>query len=106
MTTRAISAALAALAIGGLAACRDRATRAECARMMDRYVDLTIAEEPELAKLPKEQLAVVREVKRELKRADRRYRKVHDECEARVTRKEYSCAVDAKATAEWEACVE
>ena len=87
-----------------VAACRGKATREECTQMMDRYLDLEIAEDPTLAKLPPAQAAAVREMKRELKLGVKSYKKVHDRC-ADVTRNEARCALDAKTPAEWEECI-
>ena len=88
-----------------LVACGGKATRADCAKMMDRYVDLAIAEEPGLAKIPPSERETVREVKRELKLGERSYKKVHDRCEAEVTRGEVSCAMGAGTAKEWEGCI-
>ena len=86
-------------------ACRGNATRDDCAKMMDRYVDLAIAEEPALAKLPPGEAATVREMKRELKLGEKSFKKVHDRCEIEITRGEVSCALGAATSKEWEACI-
>lgn len=96
-----IVAAACALSV---AACRGKATRAECTQMIERYLDLEIEADPSLAKLPPAQAATVREMKRELKLGVKSYKKVHDRCED-VTRNEARCALDAKSPAEWEACI-
>jgi hypothetical protein len=73
--------------------------------MIDHYLDLALAQEPGLASLPPQQRDVAREMKRALKRGDKRFAKVELRCEAEVTTSERSCAMDAKTPAEWEACV-
>jgi hypothetical protein len=95
---------LASAALVLVVGCRGRATVDECKAMNEHYLDLVIAEDPSLAKLEGAQLAAVRDVKRELQRGQRGYRKAAEHCDA-VTRAEYSCAIDAKKSAEWEACV-
>jgi hypothetical protein len=87
-----------------LLSCRGKATREECTQMIDRYLDLVIAEDPDLAKLPPKQLAAAREMKRELKLGDAKYRKVHDRC-AEVRASEARCALAAEKAGDWEACV-
>jgi hypothetical protein len=87
-----------------LSACRDKANKEECKAMTDRYVELSIREDPSMAKLAPDQLAAVREIKEELKRAEKSYQKVKERC-AEVTRGEHECATSAKTTQEWEACI-
>jgi hypothetical protein len=94
------------VALAALAGCRGKATREDCAKMMDRYVDLAIAEEPALAKLTPSELATAREMKRELKLGVKSYKKVHDRCEREITRAEVSCALGAGSSKEWETCIE
>jgi len=94
-----------ATACVALVACRGKATREDCTQMIEHYLDLVIAEDPELAKLPPKQLAAVREMKRELKLGERSYKKVRDRCEAEVTRSEARCALNAGTPKEWEECI-
>jgi uncharacterized lipoprotein NlpE involved in copper resistance len=94
----------AALLFFCLLGCRDKANKEECTAMTDRYVELSITEDPTLAKLAPEQLAAVREIKAELKRAEKSYQKVKERC-ADVTRGEHECATAAKTTKDWEACI-
>jgi hypothetical protein len=88
-----------------LVACRGKATREMCGKMMDHYLDLVVSAEPDAAKMTPKQLAAVREMKRELKLGEKSYKKVHDRCEAEVTKSEYACALDAKTPVEWEGCI-
>ena len=74
--------------------------------MLDHYVDMTIAGDPQLAGLPAGQAAVVRDMKKELKKGEKSYRQVQEQCEAEVSRHEYNCALEAKTPNEWEACIE
>jgi hypothetical protein len=67
-------------------------------------LDLVVAEDPDLAKLPPAQAATVREMKRELKLGVKSYKKVHDRC-AEVTKKQADCAIGATSPTEWEECI-
>jgi hypothetical protein len=91
--------------VGLVAACRGKPTRAECDAMVSRYLDLSLASDATLAKLPPDQLAVAREMKREVLKGDPRFAKVELRCEAEVTSKERDCALDARTPADWEACI-
>jgi hypothetical protein len=87
-----------------LTACRGKATKADCAKMIDHYLDLVLAEDPSLATLPPEQLAAARAMKRELKLGEKNYATVHDRCEAEVTGGQVRCALAASSAAEWNGC--
>jgi hypothetical protein len=87
------------------AGCRSHASPDDCREMEDRYLDLAVKEAPGAAAMSSAQTAAVREVERGLKRAEPSYRAVEDHCAA-VTRAEVSCALDAKTTRAWEACVQ
>jgi hypothetical protein len=101
---RHLAYALAAVVLGG---CRNgKVTAAECTKMLDRYVDMTIAGEPGLTGLSPAQMGTVREMKRAVKKNEKSYRRVHDQCEAEVVRREYDCAMDAKTPNDWEACID
>src|SRR5262249_37228776 len=53
---------------------RDRpATQAECKEMLEHYLDMTIELDPELAKLPPEQQAAAREMKRAIRTTDKAF---------------------------------
>jgi hypothetical protein len=74
--------------------------------MLDHYLDMAIGADPELAKLPPAQQAPVREMKKALKKGERSYAQVEQQCDAEISRKEYSCAVKAPSPNDWEACIE
>lgn len=74
--------------------------------MLDHYVDMTIAGDPQLASLPAAQAAVVRDMKKEMKKGEKSYRQVQEQCEAEVSRREYDCAMATTNPNEWEACIE
>ncbi len=74
--------------------------------MLDRYVDMTLAADPALAHLSETQARAAREMKREVKKAEKSYRRVHDQCQAEVRRAEYDCAMHAPTPNDWEACID
>jgi hypothetical protein len=84
--------------------CRGHASADECRAMIEHYLDLAIKETPGAGALSPAQAAAVREVKRDLKRAEPSYRKVQDRCED-IARTEVSCALGAPSTNAWETCV-
>ena len=71
-------------------ACNGKVTRAQCSEMLDRYVDMTVAPEPERA----------------LRKGDARYVRVQEQCEAEITRREYRCAMKAPSPETWQACID
>lgn len=87
-----------------VAGCHGHASADDCKEMQDRYLDLAVKEAPGAATMSPAQAAAVRDVERGLKRAEPAYRAVQDQCSA-VTRAEVSCALGAKTTRDWEACV-
>ncbi len=104
MTRLPSPVAVFALALAA-AGCRAKATRAECDEMVQHYLDLSLASDPSLAKLPAAQRAVAREMTKEVKKGDRRFAKVELRCEAEVSSKERDCALAASTSADWEACI-
>jgi hypothetical protein len=102
-TVLVLAVAVAASAAGCK---RGKATPAECAAMIDRYVDMTIASDPQLAALPPAQADVARQMKREVKKGEKSYRQVEEQCEREVTRGELDCAMKAPTPNDWEACIE
>ena len=93
-------------ALVALSACKRKVTPAECTQMLDRYVDMTIAADPQLAALPPAQAEIARDMKREVKKADKSYRQVEEQCTREVSRAEYDCAMKANGPNDWEACIE
>jgi phosphoenolpyruvate carboxylase len=88
-------------------ACHGRTGHAspdDCRAIAEHYVDLAVRETPGASAMTPAQAAAVGDVKRDLKRAEPSYRVVQDHC-ASVSGPEVSCAIEAKTTRAWEACV-
>ncbi len=91
----------------GLGGCNHaKPTPVECGQMLDRYLDMTIAADPALVALPPAQATLAREMKKETKKGEPSYRRVAEQCQREVSRKEYDCAMKANGPNEWEACIE
>lgn len=97
---------LVVLSLLALAACSKRATPAQCADMLDRYVDMTIDGEPALQDLPEEQRAAARALKKLEKRQGPDFQRASAQCLREVTAAEYDCAMKAANGNEWEACID
>lgn len=89
---RALPSLFVLVAVTGAAsACSSKITRAECTDMLDRYVDMTVAGEPE---------------KKALLKGEPGYKRVQEQCEAEITRREYRCAMKAPTPETWQACID
>lgn len=97
--------ALAALAATA-AACDARANRAECGEMLDKYVDMMVASDVAAEDLPPSEARAAHDARKAKKRQDPSYRRVHDQCVAEVTRREYRCAMKAPNPETWQACID
>lgn len=98
---------IASLAPAALAlACDGKVSRAECAEMLDKYVDMTLASEPGLADLSPAEAHAARDMKKALRRGEPGYKRVHDQCEAEISRREYRCAMKAPTPETWQACID
>ncbi|MBX3189857.1 MAG: hypothetical protein KF819_22720 [Labilithrix sp.] len=99
--------ALATLAPAALAlACDGKVTRSECSEMLDKYVDMTALGEPALANLPPAEARAARDMKKALRKTEPGYKRVHDQCEAEISRREYRCAMKAPNPETWQACID
>ena len=88
-----------------LLACSRKATREECNKMLDRYVDMTI-EERETANLTEAQVAAIREMKKAIRKSEPQFSKVMARCERELSRRAFDCAMKSGNANEWEACVQ
>lgn len=86
--------------------CTGKATRAECTAMLDKYLDLTIAQDPSLTKLTPEEANAAREIKRALRKDEPAYKRVHDQCEREISKREYRCAMKTHTPETWQACID
>jgi hypothetical protein len=86
--------------------CNGKVTRDECTEMLDRYLDMTIAGDAELANLPPAEARAVREMKKAIRKAEPSYARVEGQCESEISKREYRCAMKAPTPETWQACID
>jgi hypothetical protein len=96
----------AAFASASLLACNGKVTRQQCTEMLDKYLDMTIASEPDLADLPPSEARAAREMKRALRKSEPSYARVQNQCESEIRKSEYRCAMKAPTPEMWQACID
>jgi hypothetical protein len=99
---RAFLTTLPLVALG----CGGRATRAECTQMLDKYVDMVVQGDPELANLSPEAARAAREMKKAVRKGDPSFRRVEDQCEAEISKREFRCAMKSPTPETWQACID
>ena len=100
LAVRSSGALMAVLLLG---AC-SRPSRDECARVVDRYVDLKIDDDPEVVHADPAERAEVRKARLAKKHEEPVYAARVDQCVREVDRGELECGMKAPAPNEWEAC--
>jgi hypothetical protein len=93
------------LLASSLASCA-RPTEAECSAAIDRYVDMTLGDDPDVVRAAEENRPAMREAKKVLRRAEPRYKGAVARCVREVRRSELECAMNAEHANAWEACIE
>jgi hypothetical protein len=101
LTLCASCAALGLLSAG----CNGKATREQCTEMLDKYLDMTIAAESDIADLPPAEARAAREMKRALRKSEPSYARVENQCESEISKSEYRCAMKAPTPEMWQACI-
>ena len=74
--------------------------------MLDRYIDMTVAGDPDFTSLPPAEARAAREMKKALRKGEPSYKRVHEQCEAETSRREYRCAMKAPTPETWQACID
>lgn len=74
---------------------RGTVSKAECDRVMNRYLELEIAHNPQLKGLPPEAIEQAKQMAREQ----------HGDAPCSATRAQYTCGMAATSTAAWERCL-
>lgn len=83
-----------------------RPSRDECAAVVERYVDMRAADDPDVTSAPEARKAEAREASKEKKRRDFAYEARIAQCTREVSRSELACGMSAPTPNEWEACFE
>lgn len=94
-----------ALVLVFAAACSKPPTEAECRAMLDRYVDMTIDQDPELERAGELARPALRGAKVEARKAGAEYARSLERCPREVTRSALECAMKAPNPNQWEACL-
>lgn len=87
------------------AACGRPPSEAECRAMLDRYVDMTIDQDPELERAGELERPALRAAKLEARKASPEYASSLARCPKEVSRSAHACAMKAPNPNEWEACL-
>jgi hypothetical protein len=80
---------------GPPAAGKGAVSKSECDRVMDKYLDLEIGQNPQLKDVPPEVIEQAKQMAREK----------HGEAPCTATRAQYTCAMAASTTAAWQRCM-
>lgn len=79
-------------------------SRDECERVIDRYVDMKIGDDPEVMQAPEAARPTVRETQKAKKRTEPAYAFRVQQCMDEVDGHELACGMAAPNPNEWEAC--
>ena len=74
--------------------------------MLDKYIDMTVAGEPTASDRSAAEALAAREMKKALRKGEPSYRRVQEQCEAEITKREYRCAMKAPTPETWQACID
>jgi hypothetical protein len=102
---RAVKRALLPLSLA-LLACNGKASPKDCVEMLDKYLEMTMEGDSSLEGLSPSELRAAREIKIAIRRAEPAYRRVQDQCEDEITKKEYRCAMKSDTPEKWQACID
>jgi hypothetical protein len=91
-----------------LVACKARpmASAAQCERLLNRYIDLKLSEDPTAPRLSTEDRAHLRGKIAMDVLSDSDVQQVKSQCQTEVTVVEYDCAVKAPSSRAWNDCIE
>ncbi len=105
--TAAAALAVAAPCIGLCACSRtEMASPAQCERLLDRFIDLKLSEEPRAASMSSEDRARLRARIAGDVTTDSDVQQVKTQCQTEVTAMEYKCAIAAPTSKAWNDCIE
>jgi hypothetical protein len=85
---------------------RTMASAAQCERLLDRYIDLKLSEDPAAPRLSTEERAHLRAKIAMDVLSDSDVKQVKYQCQTEVTAAEYDCAVKAPTSKAWNDCIE
>jgi hypothetical protein len=102
--------ALVALVVAGasLAACKGQpmASAAQCEKLLDRYIDLKLSEDPAARSMTDVDRAHLRGKIANDVLADSDVQQVKNQCQTEVTVAEFQCAIQAATSRAWNDCIQ
>ena len=87
-----------------LAVSCSRPSKDECTRVVDRYVDMRIDDDPEVVRADPKERGEVRLARIAKKQEEPAYTARIEQCTREVDRSQLECGMKAPAPNEWEAC--
>jgi hypothetical protein len=109
MKVRRLLLVLSALAlVAPLAGCKGQpmASPAQCERLLDRFIDLKLSEDPRARTMTDVDRAHLRAQIAVDVLADSDVKQVKNQCTTEVTAAEYACAVKAPTSRAWNDCIQ
>jgi hypothetical protein len=105
---RCIGTAVARCAVFLAVSCKhpEMASAAQCERLLGRFVDLALSEDPHARAMTSEDRARLRARIATEALSDGRVYRVKTQCESVVTAKEYKCAIAAPTSRAWNDCIQ
>jgi hypothetical protein len=82
------------------------ASAAQCERLVERFIDLKLSEDPRAPTLTSEDRAHLRGQIAAQVQADSDVQQVKHQCETQVTEAEYKCAIVAPTSKAWNDCIQ
>jgi hypothetical protein len=82
------------------------ASPAQCEKLIDRFIDLRLSEDPHAATMSSEDRSRLRGQIAAQVQADSDVKQVKEQCQTEVTEAEYQCAIAARTSEAWNDCIE
>jgi hypothetical protein len=84
----------------------EMASPAQCEKLLDRFIDLKLSEDPRAPSMTSEDRARLRGTLAAEVQSDSDVRQVKNQCQTEVTEAEYQCAIAARTSKAWNDCIE
>jgi hypothetical protein len=100
--------ALLVICLAASLSCRraEMASPAQCERLLNRYIDLKLGEDPGASAMTSEARATLRAKIATDVLSDSDVHQVRTQCESEVTETEFTCAIAAQTSKVWNDCIE
>jgi hypothetical protein len=98
--------ALCALLFGVACKRPEMASAAQCEKLLDRFIDLKLSEDPRAPTMTSEDRAHLRGQIAMQVQSDSDVQQVKQQCETQVTEAEYRCAIQAPTSKAWNDCIQ